>query len=221
MFPRPKRGFSLIELMIVVTIIGVLASIALPNFIKFQARAKQSEAKANLRAAYSAEKSYFQEKDEFSSCIHKIGFNLERGNRYKYEFGSTLRTLEASCTTGDTRAAAVGITAPTDSRVEIDTFKHGALASPATAVVYAPTSPSNTAIIVVPNLVGVTPLAGGSNSSFGVAAAGNIDSDPVNDTWYISSVASTTAGICPTLTGNSRNVPGGEPMNTLNDVNCQ
>ena len=58
---RNKKGFTLIELMIVVAIIGILAAIAIPNFLKFQAKSKQSEAKTNLKAVLTAETSYFGE----------------------------------------------------------------------------------------------------------------------------------------------------------------
>jgi type IV pilus assembly protein PilA len=60
---RRSSGFTLIELMIVVAIIGILAAIAIPNFVKFQCRAKQSEAKTNLKALMTALMTYHSEYD--------------------------------------------------------------------------------------------------------------------------------------------------------------
>ena len=91
---RKNRGFTLIELMIVVAIIGILAAIAIPNFIKFQAKSKQSEAKTNLKAIFTAEKAYYGEKDTFNTSFATIGYQPEKGNRYNYIAGGTAITQD-------------------------------------------------------------------------------------------------------------------------------
>lgn len=59
--PRRSSGFSLTEIMIVVGLIGVLASTALPSFLKYQLRAKTAEVKSNLAGIRLAEDAYFGE----------------------------------------------------------------------------------------------------------------------------------------------------------------
>lgn len=82
---RPKQnGFTLIELMIVVAIIGLLAAIAIPNFLRYQKRAQQSEARTNLAGIYVAETAYFGEILRYGS-FSEIGFALaSTTNRYTY-----------------------------------------------------------------------------------------------------------------------------------------
>ena len=55
---RTQKGFTLIELMIVVVIIGILAAIAIPNFIAMQNRAKEGSTKANMHTLQLAAEDY-------------------------------------------------------------------------------------------------------------------------------------------------------------------
>jgi len=112
---KKSKGFTLIELMIVVAIIAILAAIAIPQYRKFQLKAKTAEAKDNIGAIRTAEEAYAAENDVYVFCgwtpgdapeangnnwatgaghqgFESIGFRPAGKVRYIYGVGATANT---------------------------------------------------------------------------------------------------------------------------------
>ncbi len=85
---KRQDGFTLVELMVVVAIIGLLSAVAIPNFQKYQARSKTAEAKLQLSAIYTAEASFFADYNIYATCLNYMGYNpAEEANSRYYTTG--------------------------------------------------------------------------------------------------------------------------------------
>ena len=84
---RKEDGFTMIELLVVIIIVGVLFSIALPSFLNQANKAKQSEAKAYIGSINKAHQAYFVEKTKFTTNIEALGVGITTAptnNHYQY-----------------------------------------------------------------------------------------------------------------------------------------
>ena len=78
------HGFSLMEVMIVVVIIGILAALAYPTLEKYLKIARQTEAKTNLSAIYTAQKIYFSLHQSYADDINELDLSLAQGDLYTF-----------------------------------------------------------------------------------------------------------------------------------------
>jgi type IV pilus assembly protein PilA len=94
---RQKLGFTLIELLVSIVIIGVLSAIALPSFLNQSAKARGSEAKANLGSMNRAQQAYRLENGTFASSINSLKAVASfSGNGQFYNYSITGATNTAS-----------------------------------------------------------------------------------------------------------------------------
>lgn len=109
------KGFSLIELMIVVAIIGLLAAIGIPQYAKFQAKARTSEAKAHLSSIFNGEVSFKAEWNTYTTDLSDIGVGAV-GSNLRYTAGFTA----AACAN-----YAAGASSQDTTRTQIHTISSG------------------------------------------------------------------------------------------------
>jgi len=80
-----KKGFTLIEVLIVVIILGILATLALPQFTKLSRRARLAEGWAGLGALRTAQAVYYMEKDTYADAIGDVDHDATANFTYAIE----------------------------------------------------------------------------------------------------------------------------------------
>lgn len=117
-----SKGFTLVELMIVVAIIGILAAIAIPNFLRYQTKAKQTEASTSLKSIYTAQVSFFGEADRYTAVFTELGWEAESTRRYTYDLGGTTtgKVPVVACASDVAAAATIAFTAQACAQLDKD-----------------------------------------------------------------------------------------------------
>lgn len=176
---KNQKGFSLIELMMVVVIIGVLAGVGVPQYQKFQMRAKQSEVKTLLSSMYTSQRAFFAEWNQYYGDFNAVGYGLSGDLGYFMAFAGAGASGPAVHPNATYRNAAPAVVNATQFC--------GALTAGATGVSGAGGCTTDKARSTT--AIGITSAQLNTFTFGGVA---NLDSDGTEDQWIINELKSFT-----------------------------
>lgn len=177
---KNETGFSLIELMIVVVIIGILSTVAVPQYQNFQKKAKQGEAKANLGGLYTTMKTFQAEWNQYYGDFGALGFDMSGTLNYNVGFnsGAAVGPINHPVTKYQAKAATV--------------FRADQLCGAVgkTGTLSAECDLSANASATIPH---ATAVINNAKGLFAAGARGNIDSNAADfDYWQINQLKALT-----------------------------
>lgn len=177
-----QKGFSLIELMIVVAIIGILSAIAIPNYQKFQRKSRQSEAKSMSASLFTTMRSYEAEYGQPVMSFSAMGYVPE--GRVIYNCGF---------------ASAAGAQAPRDTRVGLAGVGLANTREACGAPGVAPNCVDGSADLGVASPASPTGAVAvaqaGNNWTFTIACEANIGNAGVTDQWTLDQTKALTNAV--------------------------
>lgn len=168
---KSQAGFSLVELMIVVAIIGILATVAIPNFTRFQAKARQSSARTLLSGYYTAQKAAYAEYLYYPGNFSGAGFRPDGNVTYRILGADNTSVADAGGATGNVADLAACISTAAGCAAAYINWAENATYAAAPVAAACTAANSNTA----PGVAGAT---------FTACAGGNLGGAVV-DTWSV------------------------------------